>query len=570
MNRKERRANKKKNGKAPAKQPNLVAQSLAAQIPGAQLDQTANGKTKVSLPVPENAINRTQYYDDFKRAKTLVEEDNLAEATKLLTTLLKQNPQDHGLFELFALASEKLKNYEAALKFYTQARSMQAERPAVDAAIANILIKLDRLDEGLEKMEACIAEDSPDLLPEEKATMYSVAGNTYMLRGDKERGIPYLDKAIEIAPDNIEFLYNMVSNASKPKSKDNKYFKQLIEISQTDDSTRDAYLNSLLYYALFDCYDGVKEYEKAFDCALKGAEHKKEMIGMTSDRIAGYNERITHYFTKEFFDVYEGEGDERDIPVFVLGMPRSGTTLLEQILQSHPDIGGVGEDALLGHLIRHYSLLADFRGAPYPLRTTREIDGFFTPLQVGQKYSDYLEKKLPDKKRVINKSIGNILFAGYLSICMPKAKFIHIKRNAMDSCLSTFTKNFTDKAQAYSYDLGELGLYYKTYVHIMEHWNDVLKDKIINITYEDIVDDLESNARKLIDFIDLPWDDRCLSFHETESVVRTASVTQVRKPIYKSAVGRWKRYGPKVLPLIEALGDAAPPEAVEYLNTHKK
>lgn len=575
MNRKERRANKKKNGKAQAEQPNLVAQSLASQIPGARLEKGADGRTRVSLPATQQVApqveNKEKYIADFERAKALLDEEKLPEATKILTELLKQNASDHGVYELLGLASEKLKNYEAALKFYTAAKGLQKDRPALDLAIASLYIKTDKTEEGLQQLEACIAEDNPKLLQSERASMYGIAGNTYMVAGDKEKAKPYLEKSVELDPDNLELLYNLITQAAKPKSLDDKYFQMLLNIADKDDSTRSGYQNSLLHYALFDSFDSIKEYETAFDHALKGAAYKNKIVENIegTDTLDGFHTILARYFSKAFFEAYDAEACESDIPVFILGMPRSGTTLLEQIMQSHPDIGGVGEDALLGHLIRHYSMLPPFKGFNFPLRTTTEVQGFFSPQQIGQKYVDYLEKKLPNKKRIINKAIGNLMFAGFFHIAMPNAKFIHIKRNAMDSCLSSFTKNFIENAQSYTYDLNVLGNYYKNYSLIMEHWNKVLPGKILNINYEDIVDDLEGNARKVIDFIGLPWDDRCLKFHETESMVRTASVDQVRKPIYKSSVGRWKRYGPKVIPLIEALGEAAPPEAVEYMKSHK-
>jgi len=571
MNRKERRANKKnKNGNGNgAAHVNGTPQGAPQE--GMTVHRTPEGKTRLSIPVPEAARHqikdKEQYLKDFERAQKLIlEEEELIESTQILNKLLKQNPQDHGVYELLGLASEKLKNYDAAIKFFRAAKQLQPEKYSLDIAVGNLLIKIDKINEGLHLLEQSIENHSDKVSNIDLAGAYGSAGNAYMFLNDAEKAKTALRKACELAPQNLEYLYNYVTQVGKPKSKDDPFFQKLLELEKINDNTRTDQENGLLYYALFDCYDAIKEHEKAFDYAMKGAVFKRKSIDITSEKIDLLYSGIKEYFTKDFFEDCKEPGYETETPVFILGMPRSGTTLLEQILQAHPDISGVGEDALIGHLIRHYSMMDKYKDAFYPLRTTRQIDGYFTTDVVGRKYDEYLTQKLPDAKRVINKAIGNILFVGYLHIALPQARFIHIKRNAMDSCLSSFTKNFIDNAQGYSYDLNNLGTYYRHYTELMDHWNEVLPGLILNVNYEDIVDDLEGNARKLIDHLDLPWDDRCLEFHTTENVVRTASISQVRKPIYKSSVGRWKRYGQKVIPLIEALGPAAPPEAIDFLK----
>lgn len=561
MNRKERRAKNKKNKVNGATPPDQ----------GLQISTTPEGRTKVSIPTMQGAqntiANPEQYLADFERAKTLIEEENLADATQLLSSLLKQSPTDTGVMELLGVSSEMLQNYDAALKFFTAARERQPERHHLDVSIANILIKLDRIEEGIALAEKCMKDGASVLNKEDEAKLYGITGNACLLLGDKEKCKTYLSKACELDPENYEHLYNYVSQVGKPKSEDDPYFQRLKELEQRDDSTRSDRDNILLYYSLFDCYDGTKQYETAFDYALTAANHKQKILSEKRLHLSEVVEAIKAYFDQDFFDTHTYEGHDSDVPVFILGMPRSGTTLLEQILQSHPDIEGVGEDAVIGHLIKHYSLMEARGEAFYPLRMSKEIEGYYTPDVIGKKYCDYLEKRHSGAKRVINKAIGNILHAGYMSIALPNAKFIHIKRNAMDSCISTFTKNFADTAQGYSYDLEELGSYYKIYTEILEQWNALLPGKVLNIEYEQIVDNLEDKAREIIDFLELPWDDRCLEFHKTESVVRTASITQVRQPIYKSSVNRWKRYGPKIAPLIKALGDVAPQEAQDYLKS---
>ena len=560
MNRKDRRSKNKKNN------------VNAITFPAGSIITEKNGRTKVSIPVPQSALfkveDKEQYLSDFAQAQKLVEEDNIADATQVLTKLLKQHPRDFGVLELLGLSSERLKNYQAALKFYGAARELQPDRHVLDVCISNLLIRIDEIEDGIALGEQVIEKHLDALDNHEEASLCAIVGNAYMLLGEKEKAKPLLQKACDLDPDNIEHFFNYLTQPGKIKDASDPYFQRLKFLEETQFFQTEKEKGHL-EYTLFDCYDALKEHETAFDHALKGAAYKRSWLNYDKDMLNKIIVGIKAYFNKDFFQQNIDKGCPAETPVFIIGMPRSGTTLLEQILQAHPDISGIGEDALTGHMIKHYSLMKPFQGTPYPLRLSQQIDGYFPPQQIGQKYADYLYQKHPDAKRVINKAIGNMLYVGYLSIALPNCKFIHIKRNAMDSCISAFTKNFTDESQSYTYDLEELGDYYKNYVELLDHWNEVLPGKILNIEYEQIVDNLEGKAREIVDFLELPWNDACLEFHKAKSVVRTASITQVRKPIYKGAINRWKKYGPKIIPLIDALGHAAPAEAIKYAQEHR-
>ena len=212
-----------------------------------------------------------------------------------------------------------------------------------------------------------------------------------------------------------------------------------------------------------------------------------------------------------------------DLPVFIIGMPRSGTTLVEQILASHPAMFGAGELKILPDLVE-----------------SGESD-------IGSAYLERIGGMASGKLRIIDKLPGNFLYAGLVA----GARIIHCRRDPVDTCLSCYTKLFTD-GQDFTYDQRELGLYYLGYAGLMEHWRSVLP-RFIEINYEDVVSDLEGAARKLVAFCGLDWDAACLSFHQTQRPIRTASVNQVRQPIHGGSVGRWKAYAPYLQPLLSAL-----------------
>jgi hypothetical protein len=173
---------------------------------------------------------------------------------------------------------------------------------------------------------------------------------------------------------------------------------------------------------------------------------------------------------------------------------------------------------------------------------------------VTEGYLSTLKGYSPTAARVTDKLLTNYYFVGILHVMFPNAKFIHTKRNPVDTCWSAYTKLFKDD-MPHSYDFGELGRYYKKYEELMAHWDAVLPTGLIKtIVYEDVVDNLESCARELIEFLNLPWEPACLSFHESDRPVKTASVTQVRKPVYRTSIEKWRRYGDRMQPLVDALG----------------
>jgi len=231
-------------------------------------------------------------------------------------------------------------------------------------------------------------------------------------------------------------------------------------------------------------------------------------------------------------------------------MPRSGTTLVEQILASHANVHGAGElttleDVFIGHL-----------GTPLaPIARARRLAAL-TPgdlAKIGAAYAGKVAALAPGSARITDKMPANFRLAGLIRLALPNARIVHCRRDPLDTCLSCYASNFS-RGQPFAYDLRELGLYYRAYDDLMAHWREHLPpDRFLEVRYEDVVDDLEGQTRRLIAFCGLDWDDACLAFHQTRRPVRTASVNQVRQPIYRASVGRWKLYERHLGPLLDVL-----------------
>jgi tetratricopeptide (TPR) repeat protein len=309
-----------------------------------------------------------------------------------------------------------------------------------------------------------------------------------------------------------------------------------------------------LHYALGKAYDDLKNYDQAFPHFIEGARLKRSKLNYDAKADQARVEHIINLVDKPFFDTLLDAGDPSNVPIFILGMPRSGTTLTEQIIASHPDVYGAGElDDLMAIVQRQIGNTSTDLTFPASLKNL-DPD---TLSAWGQDYITGLHQQAPNAKHITDKMPINYMAMGLIPLMLPHAKIIHVKRNPIDTCVSCFTRLF-NRHQDASYDLNELGQHYASYARLMDHWQQVMpSDSFIEVQYEHIVADIEQQARRLIEFCNLNWDNSCLDFYNTKRSIRTASVTQVRQPIYTSSVERWRHYEAYLQPLLESLGEFA-------------
>lgn len=299
-----------------------------------------------------------------------------------------------------------------------------------------------------------------------------------------------------------------------------------------------------LHFALGKAYLDHADSARAFQHLDEGNRLKRQTFVFDVDASARWMAGIAKTFSPEFLESLAGNGNPSDMPIFVLGMPRSGTTLVEQILASHRQVHGAGE-------LRSIQRIVDGLG-DYPAAAARLAQADLARL--GEDYLSQVSPLAGACTHLVDKMPANFLHAGLIHLILPNARIIHCRRNPVDTCLSCYTKLFSAE-QKFAYDLRELGLFHRAYQTLMAHWRETLpQDRFIEVDYEVLVDNLEGEARRLITFLGLPWDDACLDFHRTERPVRTASANQVRQPIYRTSVERWKTHAAYLEPLLSALG----------------
>ncbi len=231
-------------------------------------------------------------------------------------------------------------------------------------------------------------------------------------------------------------------------------------------------------------------------------------------------------------------------------MPRSGSTLVEQILASHSQVYAAGELKNLDRVVRE---VCDDSGGPVPIPAWIAMPNAADLRSLGQAYLASLPVPGKGEIRISDKMPKNFFYIGLIHLILPNAKIVHTMRDPVDTCISCFSRCFT-RGQPFTYDLAELGRYYRHYYELMAHWRSILPSGVmLDVSYEAVVDNIEEQGRRLVDYCGLPWEDRCLKFHETERPVGTASNVQVRRPLYRSSVERWRRYEAYLQPLLEEL-----------------
>ncbi|HTU93620.1 MAG TPA: sulfotransferase [Gemmataceae bacterium] len=288
------------------------------------------------------------------------------------------------------------------------------------------------------------------------------------------------------------------------------------------------------------------EYDRAF-CHYRRANELKAQVFRQENRPFNRERHrrnihdIIATFDRGFFERVRSFGLATEVPVFVVGMPRTGSTLVEQILSSHPQVVAAGERKELGEILTSR--------APYPAHMSR-LDSF-TSRGLAEEYLRRLSRLGPEAVRIIDKTPDNYLHLGSICALFPKARIIHCRRDVMDVCLSCYFRYFSDVN--YSTSLEDLGFYYRQYERLMRHWREVLPIPVYEVEYEELVRDPERISRGLIAFCGLDWSECCLAFHENRRPVQTASLVQVRRPLYASSIARWKRYESHLSSLRQAL-----------------
>lgn len=517
-------------------------------------------------------LKRDEDNQAIVRAVNLEKEDKLAEAEQIYRGILSRHPDNVSAMRLWARLGSRRGRYEDAEVLLRRAvevapdfhqawadlASVQYEQQKLDAAAASArqLVKLDpRVPNGYLLLASAHAsagrhedalgafEDALAIAPRHVGALCG-KGNVCRTIGDQDGAIAAFRASIEANPLHAEAYWNL-ANLKTFRFRDAEVDAMLALL---DDARIPPEGQVQLHNALGLEFDGRGQYDRAFACFDRGNKLRRE---------SEFYDRVEHeemvdatieVFTARFLADGRGRGNPDPAPIFIVGLPRSGSTLIEQILSSHPLVDGTHELRELGMTVKSDQRL---RGMPrYPKNLTNLDDGGFARL--GDEYLRRTRRYRGAGRFFTDKNPNNYVHAGLVHLILPNAKIIDARRHPLDSCFGSYKQLFA-QGQPFSYDLVELGEHYLQYQRLMAHWRDLLPGKVLDVCYEDVVADLEGQVRRLLDHCGLPWDERCLRFHETDRAVKSASSEQVRRPIYSTSVHTWRHYEAHLGPLIEVL-----------------
>ena len=372
--------------------------------------------------------------------------------------------------------------------------------------------------------------------------IYTNLGITYNILGEFDKSKECFKNSIKINPHFMLAHRNL--SALIKYSNNNEHLLQMEKLNLEKNIPENQKID--LYMALGKANEDLKNYDKSFSFYLLGNTLKRKTVKYNIKDDLNLFEQIKETFNKKLFDEINFSGNEDLTPIFIVGMPRSGTSLVEQILATHPKIFGAGELTELGKHINKFFLKN--KKFLFPKKSKDWNTKNLT--SIGEEYTRYLKKISTKHQYITDKLPHNFQWIGFIKLIFPKAKIVHCTRNKYDNCLSIF-KNFFAGNFKFCYDLKELAHHYRGYSSLMDHWHKEIPGYIYNISYEELLKNQEKEIKNLIDFIGLNWDPICLKFYENKRPVHTVSLSQVRKPIYKDSLKSWENFKAGMNPLIK-------------------
>ena len=524
---------------------------------------------------------QSNFADAYNNLGTCLRELKRSEEAEVIyRKALEFNPNNPDALDNLALALKDLDRLDEAADQMRRALSIESRSDTLYLHYASVLLDQKKVEEA-----AAATEHALSLNPNSHDAS-NLMGRVAFERGELDISVAHFRRALALKPDLAD-AYNNMGNALKELGRLEEALDAYIEALRLDPDISGVYINLAdsnkftpgdphlaamealaakgdglskadrmrLDFALGKAYADLKDYARSFKHLHAGNAAKRATVVYDEPANAALFDRIAAAFPREVIAAKSGGGDSSAAPIFILGMPRSGTTLVEQIIASHPLAFGAGELQTLNDVVLAVRGV-DGNPLSYPEFVAALDAGALR--QIGARYVALLRGLAAkhgrgDAERITDKMPSNYYFVGLIHLVLPNAKIIHTMRGPVDTCVSCFSKLFVAE-QNHTYELGELGRYYKRYERLMTHWRAVLPEgRILDVRYEDVVADLEREARRIIAHCALPWHNKCLSFHEAERPIRTASATQVRQPIYTSAIGRWRVYEEHLGPLLQEL-----------------
>ena len=510
--------------------------------------------------------------------KSALNQNNLQSADQICRSFLKTNKQHVEALRLLAEIADRAKIIDDAEFILESAVTFEPEHMGAQFDLANILLKRQKF-EAADKVTDELGQKYPDNLEFKLlrgATKLGVGDtngaisiyqdlvrqkhnlkNTYLLLGHAQKTAGNLPAAIaayqnlyQLNPAYGDAFWSLANTKTYRFSED-----EISQMSQYVDRNSTSEIDKVhLHFALGKAYEDGADFDEAFSHYQRGNAINHGLLKNQMPDIRKRAERQKSICSSELFMQRQDVGYPANDPIFIVGLPRAGSTLLEQILASHSQVDGTLElpnILSLARRLRGRAVPAEGEDPQYPKILTELDIEYFS--RFGEQFLQDTQIYRQTAPRFIDKMPNNFLHIGLIKLILPNARIIDARRHPMACCFSGFKQLFAE-GQEFTYSLSDIGTYYRTYVDLMDHWDNVLPGFILRVQHEDVVDDLEGQVRRMLDFLDLPFEKSCLEYHKTERNVRTPSSEQVRQPIFSSALEQWRNFEKHLDPLIEALG----------------
>jgi tetratricopeptide (TPR) repeat protein len=455
-------------------------------------------------------------------------------AEGLLKRIVTLSPDDYRCIVDLGLYLAENGRYPEAVEALKKAASIDPTVIGTHQRLGDFLAIMGKPADALEVYETALQLGS-EFVP-------ALVGRGHMLRivGRSDEAIQSYEAGIALQPAFGDAWWSLASLRSYTFTPD-QVEQMRTQVDAVDDEDKISKIS--FYFALARAAEEQQDFEAAWNYYDLGNSLKRSSVQYDPVRVESSHDAVIKQFDAEFLAKFEPQESDQPGPIFIVGMPRSGSTLIEQILASHSQVEGAAELPFMG-------LLAEALGGPrsnslkYPEvlagMSARQLAAF------GKSYLYYSQSNRPQGlPQFTDKMPANFIHVGLIHLALPNAKFIDTRRHPLDACIGNFRQLFA-QGKNHAYDLNECAEYYLDYVRVMNHWDEVLPGRVLRVNYEDVVANVETEVRRLLEYCELPWEDACLNFHQTSRAVNTASSEQVREPIYSDAVAYWKHYESKL------------------------
>jgi tetratricopeptide (TPR) repeat protein len=542
-----------------------LADALAAQGEAAESRKAGRKLLAVTVRNPE-----------LVRAGDFLFEGRLAKAEAICRDVLKKDPVDVSAIRMLADIGIRLKQFEDAQKLLERCLELAPDFHVARNDYANVLSKRQQYEASLTQLEKLLEVEPghPNHLLLKASVLVHIAkfeaaieiydrvlvdfprqprshlskGHALKTLGRQPEAIDAYRTAISQQP-GLGEAYWSLANLKTFHFEADDIVAMRQQLQKESKNVQDHYH---LCFALGKALEDREQYEESFEYYRQGNAVRRKTVQWDGVAHHANMQRLSEFFSADFFADHRGQGAPYADPIFVVGLPRAGSTLLEQILASHSRVEGTMELPDIISIARRLSgKNRKSDESRYP-----DVLSELAPAQFAELGEEYMERtriQRGDAPFFIDKMPNNFSHIGLIHLILPNAKIIDARRHPLACCFSGFKQLFAS-GQNFTYDLTDTGHYYRDYVELMDHWDQVLPGRVLRMQYEKVVADTEAQVHRLLEYCGLEFEDACLRFYETERAVRTASSEQVRQPIYKGAVEQWRHYLPHLDPLIEALG----------------